>query len=98
MPRGSRPGTAAGRTAAEAVRSIRARARAAPVPPPDPLITGIYAWAVEHNGRCIGSAALSVDPDPHRARHSVGLFVAALRGQGLGREVTRLAPDRQRAP
>jgi [ribosomal protein S5]-alanine N-acetyltransferase len=51
---------------------------------------GVYRWAVEHNGRCVGSAGLRVDAGQHRATYSVGLFVAALRGQGLGREITRL--------
>ena len=51
---------------------------------------GVYRWAVEHNGCCVGSAGLRVDAGQHRATYSVGLFVAALRGQGLGREITRL--------
>jgi RimJ/RimL family protein N-acetyltransferase len=55
--------------------------------PPEP---GIYTWAVEHNGQCIGSAGLRVNADQHSADYTVGLFVAALRGCGLGREVTRL--------
>ena len=55
--------------------------------PPDP---GAYTWAVEYDGQCIGSAGLRVDPDQHCATYTVGLFAAALRGRGLGREVTRL--------
>jgi RimJ/RimL family protein N-acetyltransferase len=55
--------------------------------PPEP---GEYRWAVEHDGHCIGSAGLRVDAGQHRATYTVGLFVAALRGQGLGREITRL--------
>jgi RimJ/RimL family protein N-acetyltransferase len=51
---------------------------------------GEYRWGVEHDGRCIGSAGLRVDAGQHRATYTVGLFVAALRGQGLGREITRL--------
>jgi RimJ/RimL family protein N-acetyltransferase len=51
---------------------------------------GVYRWAVEHNGCCVGSAGLRVDAGQHRATYSVGLFVAALRGRGLGREITRL--------
>jgi ribosomal-protein-alanine N-acetyltransferase len=51
---------------------------------------GEYRWAVERGGRCIGSAGLRVDAGQHRATYTVGLFVAALRGQGLGREITRL--------
>ncbi|MGH3149547.1 MAG: GNAT family N-acetyltransferase [Streptosporangiaceae bacterium] len=55
--------------------------------PPEP---GVYTWAVEHGGHCIGSAGLRVNTGQHRATYTVGLFVAALRGRGLGREVTRL--------
>jgi [ribosomal protein S5]-alanine N-acetyltransferase len=58
--------------------------------PPEPTITGIYPWAVEYDGHCIGHASLGVDSEQHSARYTVGLFVAALRGRGLGREVTRL--------
>ncbi|MEU0071291.1 GNAT family protein [Streptomyces sp. NPDC006332] len=54
---------------------------------PDP---GAYTWAVEYAGRCIGRAGLGVDADQHCATYTVGLFAADLRGQGLGREVTRL--------
>jgi RimJ/RimL family protein N-acetyltransferase len=57
--------------------------------PPHPE-WGIYPWSVEHEGRCVGSAQLNVDADQHRARYSVGLFVAGLRGHGLGREITGL--------
>ena len=56
-------------------------------PPPQP---GAYEWAVEHDGHCVGSAGLRVDADQHGASYTVGLFVAGLRGQGLGREITRL--------
>jgi RimJ/RimL family protein N-acetyltransferase len=55
--------------------------------PPDP---GSYIWAIEHDGECIGSARLVIDPDQHCATYAVGVFVADLRGRGLGREVTRL--------
>jgi RimJ/RimL family protein N-acetyltransferase len=58
--------------------------------PPEPTISGIYPWAVEYDGRCVGHASLGVDPEQYCARYTVGLFVAALRGRGLGREVTRL--------
>jgi [ribosomal protein S5]-alanine N-acetyltransferase len=51
---------------------------------------GLYSWAVDHEGHCIGSAGLRVDLDQHCATHAVGLFVADLRGQGLGQEITRL--------
>jgi RimJ/RimL family protein N-acetyltransferase len=49
-----------------------------------------YRWAIEYEGHCIGSAGLVVDRDQHCASYTVGLFVAALRGRGLGREATRL--------
>ncbi len=55
-----------------------------------PLEPGHYRWAVEHDGQCVGSAGLRVDPDQHCATYTVGLFVAGLRGRGLGREMTRL--------
>ena len=54
--------------------------------PPEP---GEYGWAVEHGGHCIGGASLRVEAGQHRATYAVGLFVAGLRGQGLGREITR---------
>ena len=57
---------------------------------PDTGITGRYDWAVDYDGHCVGQAGLSVDPDQHCARYTVGLFVRDLRGRGLGREVTRL--------
>ena len=55
--------------------------------PPDP---STHAWAIEYDGQGIGSARLVVDPDQHCATYAVGVFVADLRGRGLGREVTRL--------
>jgi [ribosomal protein S5]-alanine N-acetyltransferase len=55
--------------------------------PPDPHA---YTWAVEYDGRCIGSTGLHADPDQHGATYTVGLFAAGLRGRGLGREVTWL--------
>lgn len=55
--------------------------------PPD---ESAYTWMVEYRGHCIGSAGLRVDAGQHCATYSVGLFVAALRGRGLGREITRL--------
>lgn len=55
-----------------------------------PLDPSVYTWAVEHDSHCIGSARLRVDPDQHCATYSVGLFVAGLRGRGLGREITGL--------
>ena len=55
-----------------------------------PSEPGTYFWAVEHEGSCIGSAGLRIDADQHCATYTVGLFVAALRGRGLGREVTGL--------
>jgi RimJ/RimL family protein N-acetyltransferase len=58
--------------------------------PPAPAQPGGYTWAVEHEGQCIGSAGLRVDQDQHGAVYTVGLFVARLRGRGLGREITRL--------
>jgi RimJ/RimL family protein N-acetyltransferase len=52
----------------------------------------IAAWSllVQDDDQCIGSARLVVDPDQHCATYAVGVFVADLRGRGLGGEVTRL--------
>jgi RimJ/RimL family protein N-acetyltransferase len=55
-----------------------------------PPVPGEYEWAVEHDGHCVGHAGLRVDADQHCATYTVGLFVARLRGRGLGREITRL--------
>ena len=55
--------------------------------PPKPRT---YTWMVEYDSHCIGSTGLKVNPEQHRAEYTVGLFVAALRGRGPGREVTRL--------
>jgi len=57
---------------------------------PGPAQPGNYRWAVEHEGHCIGGAGLRVDTDQHCATYTVGVFVPGLRGQGLGREITRL--------
>ena len=55
-----------------------------------PDAPGTYSWAVEHRGHSIGGARLQVDAGQHSAEYAVGLFVPGLRGQGLGREITRL--------
>lgn len=51
---------------------------------------GAYSWAVEFQDRCVGYTALGVNTNQHRAVYSIGLFEAGVRGQGLGREITRL--------
>jgi len=58
--------------------------------PPEPTVSGVYPWVVEYDGHSVGHAGLWVDPEQHFARYTVGLFAAALRGRGLGREITRL--------
>ena len=55
-----------------------------------PAQPGDYFWAIEYDRHCIGGAGLRADADQHCATYSVGIFAAALRGRGLGREVTRL--------
>jgi RimJ/RimL family protein N-acetyltransferase len=55
-----------------------------------PLDSSAYMWAVEYDRHCVGSAGLHVDTGQHCASYTVGLFAAAVRGRGLGREVTRL--------
>ena len=47
-------------------------------------------WAVEHEGRFVGTARLhGVDPVDRRARYAVGLLDRDVLGRGLGTEVTR---------
>ena len=57
--------------------------------PPEPTLCGIYPWRVEYDGHWVGHASLEVDPGQHSARYTAGLFVAALRGRGLGRQIAR---------
>lgn len=59
----------------------------------EPSKPGHYAWAVEHEGRCIGRVKLRVNAGQHRGVYSVGVFVPELRGRGLGREITELTLD-----
>jgi RimJ/RimL family protein N-acetyltransferase len=50
-----------------------------------------YAWMIEHEGRCIGTARLhDIDEEQSSARYAVGILDPGLLGQGLGREVTGL--------
>jgi ribosomal-protein-alanine N-acetyltransferase len=58
--------------------------------PPPP---GAYEWVVEHGDHNIGGTGLQVDPGQHTAEFSIGIFVPSLRGQGLGKEITRLVRD-----
>ena len=51
---------------------------------------GELRWCIEHESRSIGACGLRVDAGHHRASYWVGIFASALRGQGLGRELTRL--------
>ncbi len=74
-------------------RQYHTRERLASVQWPPHPEWGVYPWSVEHGGRCIGHAQLNVDADQHYGVYSVGLFAAALRGRGLGRETTRLMLD-----
>jgi RimJ/RimL family protein N-acetyltransferase len=53
--------------------------------------TDPYSWAIEHAGRCVGSARLhSLSAADRRARYAIGLFDRRVWGQGLGTEATRL--------
>lgn len=48
-------------------------------------------WAIEAEGRLVGTARLhGVDPVHRRARYAVGLFLPEHRGRGYGAEATRL--------
>jgi [ribosomal protein S5]-alanine N-acetyltransferase len=54
---------------------------------------GHLSWCVEHESGAVGACGLRVDAGNHRAWYSVGIFVSELRGQGLGREITRLVAN-----
>jgi RimJ/RimL family protein N-acetyltransferase len=58
-----------------------------------PAAPGTLGWAVECAGRCIGWVGLRVDAGNHRASYTVGIFDPALRGRGLGREITTLVVE-----
>lgn len=47
-------------------------------------------WAIEVDGRCVGSAGLIANADGHTARFGITIFDASARGGGIGTEVTRL--------
>ena len=52
----------------------------------DPL-----GWAIEHEGRCVGSARLhSLSREDRRARYAIGIFDRRYWNRGLGTEATRL--------
>lgn len=48
------------------------------------------AWVIEHEGRCIGTARLTVSESDRRARHAIGIFDISKLGMGLGTEATKL--------
>jgi [ribosomal protein S5]-alanine N-acetyltransferase len=53
-----------------------------------------YAWIVEFQRQCIGSARLhQVDPGAGSCLYAVGIFRPDHRGLGLGTEITRLVLD-----
>lgn len=79
----ARRGGASGIAAATTFARTWLPARARPLPA---SIAG--PWSTK--ATAFGSAGLRVDPDQHCATYTVGLFVAGLRGQGLGQEITRL--------
>ena len=55
------------------------------------LAKGHLTWAIEVEGRCIGTAGLhAIDETHRRARYAVAIFDPAAWGQGFGTEATRL--------
>lgn len=50
-----------------------------------------YAWIIEHNGKCIGSARLhNISNTDRSASYAVGIFDVSLLSKGIGSEVTQL--------
>jgi [ribosomal protein S5]-alanine N-acetyltransferase len=48
------------------------------------------AWVIEYDGKCIGTARLTVTYQDLRARYAVGIYDVTKLGTGLGTEVTQL--------
>ncbi len=51
------------------------------------------AWIIEYEGKCIGTARLTVTYQNRRARYAVGIYDSSKLGIGLGAEVTQLVLD-----
>jgi len=49
-----------------------------------------YGWMIEYEGKCIGTARLTVNEQDRRARYAIGLFDITKLGLGLGTEATQL--------
>ncbi len=47
-------------------------------------------WVIEYEGRCIGTARLTLTESDRRARFAIGIFDFSKLGIGLGTEATRL--------
>ena len=48
-----------------------------------------YSWAIEANGRCVGSVWIhSVEEENRRARFAIEIHDASFRGKGIGKEAT----------
>ncbi len=52
-----------------------------------------YAWTIEFEGKCIGTARLIVDEANKRARYAVGIQDISKLAMGFGTEVTELMLD-----
>ena len=57
------------------------------------FLTQPLAWVIEHEGKCVGNARLTVTEADKRARYAIGIFDTSKLGQGLGTEATRLILD-----
>jgi len=52
-----------------------------------------FEWVIELEGRCIGTARLSVFSQDYRARYAIGIHDTTKYNQGYGAEVTELILD-----
>lgn len=52
-----------------------------------------YEWIIEYDGRCIGSARLTVNEQDRRGRYAIGIFDVFRLGMGFGTEATNLVLD-----
>ncbi|MGM0880685.1 MAG: GNAT family N-acetyltransferase [Bacillota bacterium] len=56
----------------------------------DDILSRKLNWCIEFEGKCIGTARLTIDEHDCRARYATGIFDPSHWNKGLGTEVTQL--------
>jgi [ribosomal protein S5]-alanine N-acetyltransferase len=57
------------------------------------IMSNPYEWAIEFEGKCIGTARLTIDEQDRRGRYAIGIFDVSRLSLGLGTEATKLVLD-----